>query len=89
MDRRIVIDAYFGRARLVIVFWLFGVLGVELVTLAGKWLANVGATADAKVFGYVVALSAFVLSYVYILWALISVWRCAPNAQGRWWGSVG
>jgi hypothetical protein len=73
--RRILL-AWKGRERLWVAYWLYWTLGVSLLTIViGEPPGDVSA---------VVALAVVVGYFAYLVWAGVSVWRCASNSRSRW-----
>jgi hypothetical protein len=73
-----------GSARLWQAFWLVGVIGklilVTVVTL-GAFMVAQGPWDGAVTYGLFVPMMAG-----YLVYASVSVWRCAPNAGHALWG---
>lgn len=72
------IRAWRGRRRLAPVFWLYGVAGSWLFVLRYAIALQRGQMLVQQVL-----LPCFV---AYTVWILVSVWRCAANAEPFWGG---
>jgi len=78
------VRCWHGKARLWQAFWLVGMLGkllvVTIVTPAAYMLMGVP---EEDVLAYVLFAPLF---GGYLLFASVSIWRCAPNANHAIWG---
>ena len=70
-------SAWVGKERLWVVYWLCGhVLGMVLALLLFVLVPTSPVTTPL----------ALILGLVYMVWIVVSVWRCAPNANRPFWG---
>lgn len=72
-----------GRERLVIVFWVYCVLGGGIVIATPSILAERLYDRGFPVWSWVLMTCVQVL---YLLWVHVSVWTCAFNSSRRLWG---
>ena len=70
-----------GEEKLWKVFWLYGVLLKIVVRLA---LAGVAAI--SPVIAGILGIAVLLLAIPYIVWSLVSTWRCAFNVRQEFWG---
>jgi hypothetical protein len=87
--RRCIIRAWSGDERLWKVFWLYNVLGFILLTILSGLLANAISPINSFIGRAIIVVFIgvyLVLYIVYYVWAVCSLWRCAFNVKGKWWG---
>ena len=76
-------DVLRGREVPVVVFWCYCVLGMALaIMLLGMYVMGGAAQSDRAIE------VAGLVFLVYVAWAHMSLWTCAPNAKGHVWGYV-
>ena len=78
----IVTEYWQGRGPLWKVFWLWGVVGSWI--LAALFLAAVLGLGISWTLDVVTA----VIMICYTAWILVSVWRCADNAEAEHWAPI-
>ena len=89
---------WFGREKLWIVFWAYGVFGTGGILAACLAMIFIGlqigllfAPQDTQG-GYYGALTGMAggaaLAIPYLVWMTVSLWRCAPNCITKYWGHV-
>ncbi|HEY4697244.1 MAG: hypothetical protein A3J49_12470 [Gallionellales bacterium RIFCSPHIGHO2_02_FULL_57_16] len=85
--------AWNGEERLWKIFWLYNILGVLFFVVIGKFCQAFLIAAEnnnRSYIGMTIFMSVImILSIPYIIWALISLWRCAFNAGWKGWGYLG
>lgn len=84
----VIARAFSGQERLVVVFWLYAVLGGVLVSALSRFGLNAADSAGTRTAEIALSGLVLLLGIAYYSWALVSVWRCAFNARRRFWGYV-
>lgn len=82
-----------GTARLWQAYWLVGVLGqfiVLFVTVAITYPFRSGIQENlwTAIVNLILILINLVLILIYFVYASVSIWRCAPNANNQVWGAL-
>ncbi len=72
-----------GRERLVVVFWIYCVLGGVVIVTLPFFVAEPLYEFGLPMWAFVVIA---LMQVVYLLWAHVSLWTCAFNSQHRMWG---
>ena len=77
----IIKDCWRGEEKLWKVFWLYGVLLSIVVKISVGTLAAI----NPSIAG-IILLSLMILNLPYLIWWLVSIWRCAFNVDVNFWG---
>ena len=73
-----VLESWFGKTKLWKVFWLAGILFGALITVVSYALK------DHDFVGSTILFLAVIV--IYLIWILVSQWRCAFNCNWKGWG---
>lgn len=71
--------SWHGAERLWKVYWLYGVLGGALVQLVVTVLGKMATP---------LAIGGAIFYFVFVIWNLVSIWRCAWNCGWQGWGYI-
>jgi len=80
--REIILTAWQGKASLATAFWGYFVLGQILAALAILVLASPALLFGAKGIEAATYIT-WPLYYVFLVWAMVSIWKCSPNTKRR------
>lgn len=86
----IVKRAWKGEERLWKVFWIFNVLGFYVIGFMQQVVISIeSAGALNHGYGRLLTILFGLLTIIYFIWAITSLWRCAFNTGSRVWGYLG
>jgi hypothetical protein len=87
-----------GRERLWIVFWAYGVFGMGVVIASCLAMILIGLQigllfspkdTDGGYWGAMLGMALGAgLAVPYLIWMTVSLWRCAPNCEVKFWGGL-
>jgi len=77
--------AWCGDEKLWVVFWIYGVIPNSLFVICSQSAIHFPDTSLSK-FGIAPVLLTVLLTY--LVWSLVSIWRCAFNTKWLGWGYI-
>ncbi|HKR58087.1 MAG TPA: hypothetical protein VJS64_00030 [Pyrinomonadaceae bacterium] len=84
--KELAIRALRGHERLVIVFWVYGVLLQGVLIALTEIFSEAAAQADFKSVGLLLTVAVIAGMWIYSIGCTVAVWRYAYNVRRKFWG---
>jgi len=76
---------WYGKQKLWKAFWLMGVIFQIFLFYSLLFLAYLGLSMGLT---WSIKITIFLITNIYTIWILVSIWRCAYNVKNRIWGNL-